>query len=138
MTGLVPRAVIIGALVDNAGTIIVGELFRALVGMSTGATSPEDFATVMEGSVPLLLIGLALGLLFTLIGGFVGAMLAKGNERTNAFGVGIISTVVGFLLTFSAPEGAPFWVEAAGLLLTIPAALLGGEARLAVVRMKRP
>ena len=48
-----------------------------------------------------------------------------------------VGAAIGFLFVFTTPEMAPFWAEAAGLLLTIPAAFLGGEARLAVLRMKR-
>jgi hypothetical protein len=136
MTGLIPRAVIIGSLVDNAGTLVANAVFGALVAQLAGATSVEDLATVIEGSIALQAVQLALGLSFTAVGAYVAAQLATGNERTNAFAVGVLSTLIGFLFVFTAPESAPFWVEAAGLLLTIPAAFLGGELRLAVVRMK--
>lgn len=136
MTGLIPRAVIIGSLVDNAGTLIVNAAFGAVVAQLSGATSAEDLTTIIEGSLALQIVQLALGLSFTAIGAYAAAMLAKGNERTNAFGVGALSTVIGFVFVFTAPEAAPFWAEAVGLLLTIPAAFLGGEVRLAVIRMK--
>ena len=136
MTGLIPRAVIIGSLIDNAGTLLVNAVFGALVAQFSGATSSEDLSTVIEGSIALQIVQLALGLSFTAIGAYVAALMAKANERTNAFAVGVLSTLIGFLFVFTAPEMAPFWTEAAGLLLTIPAAFLGGEVRLAIVRMK--
>jgi hypothetical protein len=138
MTGLIPRAVIIGSLVDIAGTFFVDALYGVLIVQLTGATSQEDLATVIEGSIALQVVQLALGLSLTAIGAYVAALLAAGNERTNAFGVGVLSTLISFLFVFTAPESASFWVEAAGLLLTVPAAFLGGEIRLAVVRMRRP
>jgi hypothetical protein len=138
VSGLIPRAVIIGTLIDNAGTLIVNAAFGAVIAQVTGATSVEDLSTVIEGSITLQIVQLALGLSLTAVGAYVAAVLAKGNERTNAFGVGALSTLIGFLFVFTAPESAPFWAQAVGLLLTIPAAFLGGEIRLAVVRMRRP
>jgi hypothetical protein len=129
--------VIIGSLVDNAGTLFVNALFGALVAQFSGATSAEDLTLVIEGSLALQIAQLALGLSFTAIGAYVAAMMSKGSEHTNAFAVGVLSTAIGFLFVFTTPEMAPFWAEAAGLLLTIPAAFLGGEARLAVLRMRR-
>ena len=138
MTGLIPRAVIIGSLVDNAGTLLANAIFGALVAQFSGATSAEDLTMVIDGSIALQVTQLVLGLSFTAIGAYVAAFMAKGNERTNAFAVGVLSVAIGFLFVFTAPEAAPFWAEAAGLLLTIPAAFLGGEVRRAVtIRMSR-
>ena len=137
MTGLIVRAVIIGSLIDNAGTLLVNAIFGALVAAFSGATTSEDLTMVIEGSIALQVVQLVLGLSLTATGAYVAAMLAKGNERTNAFAVGVLSTAIGFLFVFTAPEVAPFWAEAVGLLLTIPAAFLGGELRLAVLRTRR-
>ncbi len=131
------RAVIVGALVDTVGSAVIGEIYLAAIAALSGATTPEDVSTIMDGSVSLQALQLVLGLAMTAIGAYVAAWVAKANERTNAFAVGVISTGIGFVFVFSAPESAPFWAEAAGLLLTIPAAFLGGEARLGLVRMKR-
>ena len=89
MTGLIPRAVIIGSLIDNAGTLLVNAVFGALVAQFSGATSSEDLSTVIEGSIALQIVQLALGLSFTAIGAYVAALMAKANERTNAFAVEI-------------------------------------------------
>ena len=137
MTGIDTRAVLFGALVDNLGTFIVGPLFGLAVAQVSGAQSDEDLRLVIEGSAALLLVQMALGLAMTGLGAYTAATLAKGNERANAFAVGVVAVFVSFTLTFLAPESAPFWVEAAGLLLLIPVAFLGGEARLAVARMGR-
>ena len=137
MTGLITRAVIVGSLIDNAGTLLANAIFGALVAQFSGATSAEDLTMIIEGSVTLQVAQLILGLSFTAIGAYVAALMAKGNERTNAFAVGVLSTAIGFLFVFTAPEMAPFWAEAVGLLLTIPAAFAGGEVRRAVVRMTR-
>ncbi len=137
MSGFVGRAILLGVVIDNIGTLIVTGLYDALVAQLSGATSNEDLTLILEGSIPLQTVQLALGLSFTAIGAYVAAQIAKGNERANAFAVGLFSTLIGFLFVFASPESAPFWAEAVGLLLTIPAAFLGGEIRLLVVRMGR-
>ncbi len=123
------RAVVIGSLVDTIGTLVVGLLFDAAVGSATSVSSPDAFAALVYDSVPLQLAQLALGLALTAIGAYVAARLATKEPLLHAFAVGVISTGIGFVFVFSAPEGAPFWAEAAGLILTIPAAFLGGEIR---------
>lgn len=126
------RAVVVGALVDTIGTLIVGLLFDAAVNAAYASSSPDALAAIVYHSVPLQLAQLALGLALTVIGAYVAAHLAKKEPLLHAFAVGVISTGIGFVFVFSAPEGAPFWAEAAGLILTIPAAFLGGEIRRAV------
>ncbi|MDE3111747.1 MAG: hypothetical protein KGN00_05020 [Chloroflexota bacterium] len=123
------RAVVIGALVDTIGTLIVGLLFDAAVSAAYAAPSPDALAAMVYHSVPLQLAQLALGLALTAIGAYVAAHIAKKEPLLHAFAVGVISTAIGFIFVFSAPEGAPFWAEAAGLLLTIPAAFVGGQVR---------
>lgn len=129
---LVVRAVIIGSLVDTVGTLIAGLLFQAAVSASTAASSAEDLAALVYASAPLQLAQLALGLSLTAIGAYVAAAVAKKEARLHAFAVGVVSTGISFLFVFSAPEGAPFWAEAVGLLLIIPAAFVGGEVRRAL------
>ncbi len=126
------RAVVVGALVDTIGTLIVGLLFDAAVSAAYASPSADALAAMVYHSVPLQLAQLALGLALTAIGAYVAAHLAKKEPLLHAFAVGVISTGVGFIFVFSAPEGAPFWAEAAGLILTIPAAFLGGEIRLVI------
>jgi len=132
------RAVVAGLLVDTAGTLVVALLLNAVVAVVTGATTPEDLATIFAGSVELQTVQLALGIWMTLLGAYVAARMVPGAERLHAFAVGVASTGLGFLFVFSAPEAAPFWMQAAGLILTIPAAYAGGEIRRATATMKQP
>lgn len=128
-TDLDLRAIVIGSLVDNVGTLLVGLAFDAAVSTSSSIADPTELAAMVYASVPLQIIQLALGLALTATGAFVAATIAKKDPRLQAFAVGVVSTAIGFIFVFSAPEGAPFWSEAAGLLLTIPAAFVGGELR---------
>lgn len=137
MSDLNVRAVLIGEIVDSLGSMIVSIIFTAAVATWSGATTPEDLVLIFDGSPGLQATQLALGLALTASGAYVAAMLANEQQRKHAFAVGVISTVLGFLFAFSAPESAPFWVQAMGLVLTVPAAFVGGEIRLLVVRMRR-
>ncbi len=126
MNELKARAVVVGAAVDIFGSQIVGLAFYAAVAAASGV-GVDGANVVVEASPALLLTTLVLGLLMTAIGASVAARMAPRAERPHAFAVGIVSTLVGFLFVFSAPDSDPFWLQATGLILTIPAAFVGGE-----------
>ena len=70
------------------------------------------------------LLGLSWGLMFTGLGGFVAARLARADRYHNAMVTGALS-----LLTSLCINGEPGdWTYMLGLLLTLPAALLGAYA----------
>ncbi|HEX9437299.1 MAG TPA: hypothetical protein VGA16_09110 [Candidatus Limnocylindria bacterium] len=129
MSELNLRAVVTGSLVDIFGTFVLGALFFFVLENVMSTTSPEELTRIYDGSTALQVVTLALGLAMTAVGAYVAARLSKGTERLHAFAVGLVSTVTGFLIVFSAPESSPFWSQAASLILTIPAAYVGGEIR---------
>lgn len=133
MSELNVRAVLIGALVDIVGSFFVGGLFFAFIGIASGATSAEELNTVYDASVSLQVVTIVLGLGMTAVGAYVAARMTKGAERMHAFAVGVISTAIGFTVVFAAPDTQPFWSQAASLILTIPAAFVGGEIRRATM-----
>jgi hypothetical protein len=135
--GLRWGAVATGVLVDIAGALLSGTLLVTAVALSTGATSPEQINALFDGSPGLMGASVGLGVLFTGIGAFVAASLARGAELQHAFAVGIVSTALSFLMVFASPEGQPFWAQAISLILLIPAAFAGGLARLATRRPER-
>jgi uncharacterized integral membrane protein len=133
VTELSARAVLVGSLVDILGSFIVGALFFGVLGATSGVTSAEELARIYDTSLQLQVTTLALGLAMTGVGAYVAARIAKpGLERLHAFAVGVISTTMGFTIVFAAPESAPFWSQATSLILTIPAAFIGGEIRRAL------
>jgi hypothetical protein len=130
MSDLDARAVVIGSIVDIVGSFLIGGVFFAVLAATNGDPSAEELDRIYGGSVPLQLLTLALGLAMTAVGAYVAARLAaKGGERLHAFAVGVVSTVLGFTVVLAAPESSPFWSQAASLILTIPAAFVGGEVR---------
>lgn len=139
MAGLNIRAVLVGSLVDILGSFFIGALFFGILGATSNATTPEELNRIYDGSPPLQVTTMLLGLVMTATGAYVAARMAKGTERLHAFAVGVVSTTMGFTIVFAAPETAPFWSQAASLILTIPAAFAGGEIRRATVgRGRRP
>lgn len=137
MSDLKPRAVLMGSLVDIAGTFVVSGLFFAAVGTASGAASADELVRIIDASAQLQLASIALGLAMTAGGAYVAARLAPAHERLHAFAVGVISTLLGFSFVFASPEASPFWAQATSLILTIPAAFVGGELRRAAARGRR-
>lgn len=129
MNGLKVRPVLTGSVIDIFGSLILGGVFFAVLGSASGTASAEELSRMYDSSPQLQLATISLGLVMTAIGAYVAALLAKGSERLHAFAVGVVSTVTGFTIVFAAPETSPFWSQAASLILTIPAAFVGGEIR---------
>ncbi len=119
------RAILIGFLVDLVGT----SLFGLLLSGALAAAGQNEQQLAQDAGY--LLGTLGLGLSSTALGSYVAARLARAAELNHAFVVGVLSTVSGFASVFGAPAVVPFWYEAAGLLLTLPAAIAGGSLRLA-------
>lgn len=130
MEGVNFRAVFVGTVVDVTGSIIVGGAILAVAAMSIGATTPEQLTAALQSSVGLQLLAVTVGLLFVVFGAYVAARIARQAEMANAFVVGLLSTALSFLVVFAEPESSPFWSQAASLVLTIPAAFLGGQIRI--------
>lgn len=129
MNDLNVRAIVAGSILDLMGSFFVGEILYALVAVASGAQTTDQLTTVFDDSVALQAAIVLIGAAMTAAGAYLAARIARGAERAHAFAVGLISTVIGFTIVFSAPESAPFWSQASALLLTIPAAFVGGELR---------
>ncbi len=131
MKDLSIKAIIIGLLVDIGGTFafsfVVG-IISVAVFLATGrdVKELEAIATTQGFLIPSLIAGL----LFTSLGGFVAAHIAKKAEMKNAFVLGILSLAFGLGTTVLMPDPATGWYDITGVLLIIPFALLGGYLRL--------
>ncbi len=119
------KAVIYGLFLDVIGTKFMNFIISFAYGFRVGMTSinPEQVALTLSSSDSLMIVNLAIGLVFTLGGGFFTAHLAKKLELKHAFVMGASSAFLSWII-------GGFQVQnqyvAIALLLTIPAALLGG------------
>lgn len=133
MNDLRPSAVSAGFLLDTVGTwLTVFAIFAFTPGL---AGLSEDQQTAFLTAAPAVQV---LGALWTVVGGFFAAHLAPAREIPNAFAVGALSSMIGFLSAFSAPSTVPFAYEAVGLAITIPLALVGGWLRVKLPRRGGP
>lgn len=123
------RAIVTGAVVDISGTfnteILIGLLGTAM--WWSGGWSPETTLVFYS-------INLARGLGFTALGGYFSARTAGHDPLKHALVSGLISLLVSIGLGAASSGQAPFWYVTVGILLTLPAALLGGLIRAATVQ----
>lgn len=124
MPNLKPWPVLVGALVDLLGTIVVMGVYLSLVLGSKffSGDLTEDVLTATQ-----LAIGDGLGLLVSVVGGFVAGRLAMIDEVHHGAAAGFGSLVVSLLIGWNLPvEGAPSWRDVLLPLAVVPAAALGG------------
>ena len=107
-----PRAIAIGAVVDNVTTLALLGVLPSIV----GGIDPESL---------LLAFGCG-GLLSTVAGGIVAARIAKTAEVRNGAGVGALALVVGLLSLVGPDAELPGWFLVSVFALVVPAGMLGG------------
>jgi hypothetical protein len=127
MTRFDPKAISIAMLLSLALDVVGGMLLLALLGEGLDPNLPPEqlnaaIQLVLQDT-RFLLASLAYGTATTVFGGYVAARLARAYPYFNALAVGVLGIVLGLLLT----SGAPWWFDALGYLITLPAALLGGH-----------
>jgi hypothetical protein len=79
-------------------------------------------ATLPWGALAMVVLSWTLG---SLLGGFVAAKLARSHRRGAALAIGLVMLALVGLNLWMYPH--PAWMIALGLLLPLPAALLGRE-----------
>jgi hypothetical protein len=125
--GVRPKAVLFGILADIGATFIAMMLLTTFLGtqVGDGTLSREEVMQIVERAMrepPYLLLGGLLGLLATVLGGYVAARTAEVAPLLNAACVGVFDVVLGIFFI----GGPPLWFSIIGLLLTLPAAIAGG------------
>ena len=112
-------AVIVGVIVDNAGTLLLMTILASAL-VSTGLSEDEVMSRMKSTSG--LLLGLIVGLSFTVLGGFFAAKMAGRAEILH----GVLVAVVGMVLALVfREEGSPLWFDIAGLAGMLAAGMAG-------------
>lgn len=76
----------------------------------------------------ILLIGLLRSVIFSIISGFIAALIARENSKST-LGLGILLLLFGIFIQSIFWNYAPLWYHIAFLLLLIPMTILGGKFR---------
>jgi hypothetical protein len=125
------KAVAFGVLTDLVGTTVGGivlvVIFSSIL-IGQGHT-PESLGPLLTDSGAYLVVSLAVGLSFTVLGGYVAARVANRREYWHALIVGIIVLVIGEVMVSADPTSMPLSVRIIGDLLVVPAALFGAHLR---------
>jgi hypothetical protein len=121
------KAVAFGVLADVLATFVGSIVLFAVLGsfMVSQGASPENLDANLMSSDVTILLGLALGLACTVLGGYVTARVARRREYYHALLTGIVVLVLGEVMLSGSPDGAPLAVRIIGNILVIPAALVG-------------
>jgi hypothetical protein len=115
------KAVIVGAVADNAGTLFVMTLLAAA--LASAGHSADEVMSRMKSTSGLLL-GLIIGLGCTVLGGYIAGRIARQNERTHGALVAVIGMVIALIFR---DGGDPAWFDIAGFAGMLPAGMLGGH-----------
>jgi len=112
-----------GILVDVFGTMVAAVLYVTLVlgvSLSEGQVTEDMLTPTHQAIVD------ALGLLLSVLGGFVAGRLAKVDEVNHGAAAGFGSLLFALLLAWGVPMDAPSWRDLLMSLAVVPAAALGG------------
>lgn len=81
-------------------------------------------------SLPVLLFMLFYSLFFSVLGGYITALIARRQELKHAFILGLLQFAMGLIATVQFYDTAPLWYHILFLTLLIPANVFGGQLRM--------
>ncbi|MEE8349336.1 MAG: hypothetical protein V3R94_07190 [Acidobacteriota bacterium] len=131
-SGLHPRSILIGALVDYLTSMPVGMVLIVVLSLKNSVRfwdeSSSQALDAMTTTPEFLAWALLLGMVCTVFGGYVAANHAGCRPVQHGAFVGLTSLLIGFLFFLRpAPEvPLPQWYELLGVLATIPSGAAGG------------
>ncbi len=129
--GLRISAVAAGLITDVAVSVSLGGVYGGVLGfrMAISGTAGGDIASEVQQTLtetPGVLIVIGLGLLGSMIGGYVAARMGRHAPHRHAGAMGACSLLLAALVWFGNEPGAVLaWYDLAAYGLTIPAALMG-------------
>ena len=115
----------IKAVLLGFGAMLVLDTLVGIVlyGTFGGGGTAEQAVSEAVANPAFLLVSAVLGSLTTAAGGYLAARIAKSYPYFNALALGLLGAVFGLLFW---PQ-YPAWFNILGLVLVVPAALLGGH-----------
>ncbi len=124
-------AVFVGWLVDEAASAVGGfaiGILYAIANIAAGAR-PEKLQAMLAASEPMHVAELLVGALATALGGYVAAWMGRVFPLRHAFALGIVSLCSGLIWWALFPKSMSLGHGLVCLVITVPAALLGGYVR---------
>jgi hypothetical protein len=119
------RAILLATLAVFGIDFVSGTVLFAVFGGEAAGGSEEEVkrvAVALAGNAGYLRAALILGTASTVVGGYLVARIARQIPYFNALAYGLLGVVLSTILPGELP---PLWFRIVGLVLTVPAALLG-------------
>jgi hypothetical protein len=138
--GSAVKAIVLGLVVDVAGTMVAGTIIAIGWGIMLGASGAgaEEIDRFFRESSAFQWVGLCTGLAFTGLGAYVAARIANRSEYRFALMLGLCSLAFGELVLGGLVDGDyPEWARLVGNLLMLPVAFVGGHLRV-LEKARRP
>jgi hypothetical protein len=123
------KAIVAGTVTMLILDILVSLIMFLVYASNALAPGPSQ-AALTEAKLSLaqdngyLMVGLLLGIMTTVLGGYLAARIAKTLPLYNGLAVGVLSLFAGIFLG-GGTEESPWWYLTVGYLSVIPAALAG-------------
>jgi hypothetical protein len=117
----------IGAVIAGFATLVILSIITDIILEKTGVMKTEPF---VENPVWLIVIIILYRTIFNTFGCYLTARLAPGKPMKHAIILGIIGvllTIAGLIVMWNIP---PRWYPISLIILTLPAAWLGGKIAL--------
>ena len=127
--GIRPSAVLLGVLVDTAATVFGSLLLLSTFMARDGGEPSEEAFRELSAMPEFLLASLVVGLLCTVLGGYVGARRADRAHVRHGAWIAVGSALFGLAQFAVAAPGTPtppLWFDIVGFALMIPAGAAGG------------
>jgi putative membrane protein (TIGR04086 family) len=131
-SGLRPRAILIGTLVDYLTSMPVGLVLIVILSLKNSVRfwdeSSNEALDALTATPEFMTWALLLGMMCTAFGGYVAANQAGCRHAQHGAFVGLASLLIGFLFYLSPPPAVPLpqWYQMLGVVASIPIGAAGG------------
>jgi len=128
--------VLVGGVVDVVASVLGGlpfalySTFKLSPSQRMGLHSSEAVSAAIHANLPLYSAQLAVGLLCSILGGYVAASIAKRHERLNGTLSCFLCVSMGIPIMLLGLESDPRWVQFLMLVASPVLAFVGGDLRL--------